>query len=96
MIHSAKQLLKYKQIKESLKKQFPKGKAGYTGFTIDVSYGGNKEVNLKRINLGGIASDLSVNQEFLDMLTKVVEDNISFWENTVKLDIQQLENSLKV
>jgi hypothetical protein len=49
MIESAKQLKKYKEILKKLEKDFPKQRVGYTGFTIDVSYGGNKEADLKRV-----------------------------------------------
>tara|TARA_R110000822_G_scaffold36734_3_gene103191 strand:+ start:687 stop:974 length:288 start_codon:yes stop_codon:yes gene_type:complete len=93
MVNTGEQLKKYKAIRDKLKKTFPKG-AGYTGFTIDICYGGNKEPDIKRVSLGGASSDPKINQEFLTIVTQAVEDNIDFWQKAVRRDIKQLEESL--
>ena len=93
MVNTGEQLKKYKAIRDKLKKTFPKG-AGYTGFTIDICYGGNKEPDIKRVSLGGVSSDPKINQEFLTIVTQAVEDNIDFWQKAVRRDIKQLEESL--
>ena len=95
MIESAKQLTKYKNILKKLKKSFPKGKTNWQGFTIDISYGGNKDIDIKRVCLGGIASEKELGDEFLNLLIKSTEDNITFWQKSVVRDLQELENSLK-
>jgi len=64
-------------------------------FTIDIYYGGNKEVAFPRICLGGIASEITVGDEFLKLLIKSTEDNISFWQKAVLRDLKELEDSLK-
>lgn len=94
MITSAEQLSKYKAIKEKLKKSFPKG-AGYTGFTVNIFYGGNKEVDISRVSVGGVASEQGRSDEFLTLINKSVDDNIDFWQKCVIRDIKELEESLK-
>lgn len=94
MIESAKQLKKYKEILKKLEKDFPKQRVGYTGFTIDVSYGGNKEADLKRVIISKSVDDSSA-QELLDIVVKSVRVQIDFWERAVLQDIKNLEKALK-
>lgn len=95
MINSAQQLKKYKAILAKLNKRYPKGKTNWEGFTIDISYGGNKEANISRVCLGGVASDAKVGDEFLGILIKSTEDQIDFWQKAVIQDMRELEDSLK-
>ena len=95
MVQSASQLTKYKKILKKLEKDFPKGKVGYSGFNIDVCYGGNEEPDIQRVNLGGVANDHKISQEFLDLLLQTTKDNIDFWQKFVLMDIKELEDSLK-
>lgn len=94
MIESAKQLRKYKTILAKLNKTFPKGRTNQ-GFTIDISYGGNREPDIKRLGLGGVASDPSLGNEFLEIVFQSTKDNIEFWQKMVLHDIRTLEDSLK-
>lgn len=94
MVNTAEQLVKYKAIKEKLTKNFPKGKTEWLGFTIDISYGGNKEPDIERFCLGGIAGEKEVGDAFLALLLKSADDNIAFWEDCVKRDMKELEASL--
>lgn len=98
MIKSAEQLILYKKVLAKLKKNFPKGETNWTGFTISIAYGGNKqfEPDLERICLGGIATEKPVGDDFLKLLIKSTEDQIKFWEDTVQRDIKELQNSLKL
>lgn len=95
MIESAKQLRKYKEILKKLKKTFPKGTTNWQGFTLDISYGGNKEADIKRLSLGGVASGNTLGDDFLKMIIQSTEDNITFWQKAVLRDIKELEESLK-
>lgn len=95
MINSAEQLKKYKTILATLKKRYPKEKTNWEGFTIDISYGGNKEPDIKRVCIGSIASEKEVGDEFLKLLIKTTEDQIDFWQKSVLRDIKELEESLK-
>jgi len=94
MVKSAIQLTKYKNIKAKLKKDYPKG-FQYTGVTLDLYYGGNKEVDISRIAIGGISSDKDLNNKLYDLILQGVEDNIKFWEEVVIRDIKELNESLK-
>jgi len=94
MIESANQLIKYKKLLKKLEKDFPKQRVEYTGFTIDVSYGGNKEADLKRIIISKSLDDSSA-QELLDIVVKSVRVQIDFWERVVLQDIKNLEKALK-
>lgn len=94
-LQSSTQLSKYKDIKSKLTKNFPKGRTEWLGFTIDISYGGNKHHDISRLSLGGVAGDKEVGDAFLALITKAVEDNIAFWQGFVEKDIKELEESLK-
>jgi len=67
-------------------------------FTISIAYGGNKEFesSLNRICLGGIASEKHVGDDFVKLLIKSTEDQIKFWEDAVKRDIEELQASLNL
>ena len=96
MLNSSKNLTKYKQIKKKLEKCYPKGSAGYTGFTISVSMGGNKEPDFNRIELGGVACREGMSNEFLKLLIESVDNNIEFWEKCVERDIKELQQTLEL
>lgn len=93
MVNSAEQLVKYKKILAKLQKDFPK-KSTYKSFTINVFYGGNKEVDIQRVTIGGASNDLSMGNDFYNLLVQSVQDNISFWEGCVKRDLKELEDAL--
>ena len=95
MVNTATQLKKYKDLKAKINKDFKGKGAGYMGFTIDICYGGNKEVDLKRVSLGGIACKDGMSNDFLSMIREAIDGNIDFWQKQVLRDIQTLEESLK-
>jgi len=94
-MNSAEQLIRHKKIKEKLEKVFPKGKANYTGFTIDVSLGGNEDLDFERIVISYLAGG-SINQEFLEVLIKAVDSQIEFWKDAAEKDVEKLKKSLEL
>jgi hypothetical protein len=95
MTNSSEQLKKYKDIKNKLQKSFPKGNTNWLGFTIDICYGGNKEADIKRVSLGGVASEQNLGDDFLKLIMQSTEDQIDFWQKAVLQDIAELEKALK-
>lgn len=94
MVNSAIQLKKYKKILAKLEKDYP-NKNPVMGFTVNLCYGGNKEVDISRIELGGVSSRPNLNKEFLALIFQAVEDNIKFWTDCVERDIKELKHSLE-
>lgn len=91
---SANNLIKYKEQLAKLEKQFPKRKVSYTGFTIDVSLGGNKKPDFDRVNIGGVAAPEGAAQQFLDLMFANIEANIVYWEGAVMRDMNKLTEAL--
>lgn len=93
-MNSANNLIKYKKILKQLNKTFPKGQTNWMGFTIDVSYGGNKTPDIERLSLGGVASEKELGDQFLKLLLRSTKNNIVFWEKAVQKDIKDLQRAL--
>lgn len=78
-----------------LEKQFKNGKVGYNGFTIDIFYGGNKQVDINRVSVGGVGSPEDTGQKLYDLTMECLKGNLKFWEDAAKRDIQELYKALE-
>lgn len=93
MNSTATTLDKAKKDLAKLNKNFPKGKT-YMGFTIDISYGGNKTPDHTRISLGGVASRQDLSSDFLALIKEAMEDNVKFWGNECIKELEELNKVL--
>ncbi|MFW6243356.1 MAG: hypothetical protein ACOC2W_04285 [bacterium] len=88
------QIRKVKKQIAKLEKTFKGGVPKYYGFTIDLCYGGNKEPDIERISLGGVAGEEQDSKQFYDLVLKSLKLNLKFWENEAKRQIKELQECL--
>lgn len=98
MTNSATQLDKVNKQIAALRKQFErKGKInihGFESFTIDISYGGNKHVNVGRVSIGSVSNDEGEAREFYKLVMRQLEGSRKFWIDSCNRDKEELEKIL--
>lgn len=79
-----------------LEKNFRNGKVSPgASFTIDVYYGGNKEVDFHRISIGGISDETQkANQLFHDLILGQLKFSRKFWVDVAEREVKQLNEIL--
>ena len=95
MTNTTKHIIEIKEKISKLEKDFKYGVSKYSGFTINVSYGGNSEIDIDRFQVGTIAHDDEDGKIFYDFILKSLKGSLKFWEDVAKREIEELYNALK-
>lgn len=94
MTNIVKQIRETKKKINKLEKDFKRGVPPYHGFNIDLCYGGNKEPDIEKISIGGIACEKETSKIFYDLVLNSLKLNLKFWENEAKKEIEELQKCL--
>ena len=95
MTNTATQIKEIKRKISKLENDFKRGVAPYTGFTINVCYGGNKQVDIERFEVGTISNPEGDSKLFYDFILNSLRGSLKFWEDIAKREIEELYDSLK-
>ncbi len=95
MTDTAKQIREVKKKIAKLKNDFKRGVSPFFGFTIDISYGGNKHIDIERVCVGSVYNEENDSKKFYDFVLNSLENSLVFWEKTAKREIEELYDALK-
>lgn len=90
---------KINRIKEQidkLEKDFKRGVPLYHGFTLDVYYGGNTEIDLERICIGSISDDKNVSEIFYNLILNSLKNSLAFWKKSAEQELLELTTCLSL
>lgn len=85
-------------LKESIRKlknDFKRGIPPYQGFTLDISYGGNKEPDIRRVSVGSISHPEGDGKIFYDLVLNSLILSLEYWKGVAKREIEELYKSLE-
>jgi len=78
-----------------LEKDFKRGVPPFMGFTIDVFYGGNEEVDIPRFEIGSIAHEEKTGEIFYNLILSSLKASLDHWKNIARIEIESLTKSLE-
>lgn len=95
MNESVAQIKAHRRKIAKLEKDFNYGKARFpSGFTIDIYYGGNREVDVERINIGSFCDPDGTAKTLYEMALKSLKNGLDFWIDAAKKDLAELHGVL--
>lgn len=78
-----------------LEKDFKRGVPKYFGFTIDISYGGNRHHDIPRVEVGSIADEEQMSQMMYNIAIGSLKNSLKFWKETAEREIKELQESIE-
>lgn len=95
MVESVKHINLIKSKIDKLEKQFKRGIGDYAGFTLDVYYEGNREVDVSRVTIGGVANGEGTAKLFYNLVLENLKNSLKFWKGQAEKDLLELTLALK-
>lgn len=77
-----------------LEKAFPKGVPKGYSMTINLFYGGNKEIDINRVCIGGLYDEETAGNELINLMMRGLKADLKFWEKTAEQEIKELNTAL--
>jgi hypothetical protein len=87
-----------KDLKKKISKferDFKRGVPPYQGFTIDISYGGNKENDIERVTIGSVYHVKEMGETFYNLVLDCMKQSLEQWKKTAQSEIQDLYKCLE-
>lgn len=90
MTDTAKHLRETREKLEKLRKYKGKGVSRFDSFTIDISYGGNKEPDVRRVGIGSCTHPEGTGAQLIELAILCLEGSLKFWTGEAERDTMEL------